>query len=378
MNELDLEDQMSTEHGARSTRLSRREVVRLLGVGAGAGLVAGLHADLGVAAQGGRRVSFPKGAIIRTILKDVPPEALAGGATLFHEHLSLSDPPAPWVPPPKNPPTGPPLGSDVDLMVEELKATAKDGVSCIVNAGTKDLGQNIEKIRTMSQRSGMHIVLANGYWTQTNYPPEVARQTEDEIADGFIRDAAAERWGALGEIGSSLTMHPDERKVLRACCKVHLRTGLPLFTHTPHQGCRSCALEQLDIIEKAGVNPRLVCIGHIADITDDPKAETHKAIAKRGAFLGFDTVGRRLTQPDSKKLQMLLAVLDAGYEDHVMLASDFASTDELKTNHGVGLGAAYVVFVPKMRYAGVKEDTIRKITIDNPRRFLAFVPKKTS
>ena len=37
-----------------------------------------------------------------------------------------------------------------------------------------------------------------------------------------------------------------------------------------------------------------------------------------------------------------------------------------------------MVFVPKMRYAGVKEDTIRKITIDNPRRFLAFVPKKTS
>jgi len=175
-----------------------------------------------------------------------------------------------------------------------------------------------------------------------------------------------------------MTMHPDERKVLRACCKVHLRTALPLFTHTPHQGCRSCALEQLDIIEKAGVDPRLVCIGHIADITDDPKAETHKALAKRGAFLGFDTVGRRLTQPDSKKLEMLLAVLDAGYEDHILLASDFAERVELKANHGVGLGSAYVVFVPKMRYAGVKEDTIRKITIDNPRRFLAFVPKRSS
>ena len=371
---------MSTEQESRSTRLSRREAVRLLGVGAGAGIFAGLHTDLGFAAQAGRgaRVSFPKGAIIRTILKDVPPEALAGGATLFHEHLSLNDPMPSWLPPPKNPPTDPPLGSDVDLMVEELKATAKDGVSCIVNGGTKDLGQNIEKIRIMSQRSGVHIVLANGYWTQRNYPPEVARQTEDEIAEGFIRDAAAERWGALGEIGSSMTMHPDERKVLRACCKVHLRTALPLFTHTPHQGCRSCALEQLDIIEKAGVDPRLVCIGHIADITDDPKAETHKALAKRGAFLGFDTVGRRLTQPDSKKLEMLLAVIDAGYEDHILLASDFAERVELKANHGVGLGSAYVVFVPKMRYAGVKEDTIRKIAIDNPRRFLAFVPKRAS
>ena len=32
------------------------------------------------------------------------------------------------------------------------------------------------------------------------------------------------------------------------------------------------------------------------------------------------------------------------------------------------------VFVPKLRAAGVKDDTIRRITVDNPRRFLAFVP----
>jgi len=369
---------MSTQRGSQSTGLSRREAVRLLG--AGAGILAGLHEDLAFAAQAGARrgskVSFPKGAIIRTILKDVPPDTLGKGATLFHEHISIRDPVPSWQPPPKEPVT--PLGSDINLMVEELKATGKDGVSCIVNAGTKDLGQNIEHLRAIATRSGMHIVVAGGYHTQPRYPPQVATQTEDQIADDFLRDAAAERWGALGEIGSSMKMHPDERKVLRACCKVHLRAGLPLFTHTPHEGCRSCALEQLDIIEAAGVNPRLVAIGHLADITDDPKAETHKALAKRGAFLGFDTVGRRITQGDSKKLEMLLAVLDAGFEDHVMLSSDFASTDELKANHGVGLGSAFVNFVPKMRYAGVKEDIIHKITVDNPRRFLAFVPKPTT
>src|SRR5438128_5759248 len=194
---------MSTQRGSHSTGLSRREAVRLLG--AGAGILAGLHEDLAFAAQAGARrgskASFPKGAIIRTILKDVPPDTLGKGATLFHEHISIRDPVPSWQPPPKEPVT--PLGSDINLMVEELKATGKDGVSCIVNAGTKDLGQNIEKIRTMAQRSGIHIVLANGYWTQRNYPPEVATQTEDEIAEGFIRDAAAERWGALGEIGSS-------------------------------------------------------------------------------------------------------------------------------------------------------------------------------
>lgn len=274
---------------------------------------------------------------------------------------------------------GVPLGADIDLMVEEVKATAKvDGVSCIVNAGTKDLGQNLEHLRAIATRSGVHIVVAGGYHTQPSYPPDVAEKTDDQIADDFLRDAAAEQWGALGEIGVSMTIHPDERKVLRACCKVHLRTGLPLFTHMPHQGCRPCGAEQLDIIESMGVNPRLVCIGHLSDITDDPKAETHKALAKRGAFLGFDTVGRRLGQPDSKKLEMLLAVLDAGYEDHVLLGSDFASTIELKANQGAGLGSAVVVFVPKMRYAGVKEETIHKILVDNPRRFLAFVPKMST
>jgi len=34
--------------------------------------------------------AFPKAAVIRTILRDDTPEALGGGATLFHEHMSLA------------------------------------------------------------------------------------------------------------------------------------------------------------------------------------------------------------------------------------------------------------------------------------------------
>jgi len=35
-------------------------------------------------------------------------------------------------------------------------------------------------------------------------------------------------------------------------------------------------------------------------------------------------------------------------------------------------------FVPKLREAGVNDDMIHGLLVDNPRRFLAFVPKKTS
>jgi len=367
----------------RTRPLTRRGALQLLG-GAGLGfltarcgaperLAAPLEEGVVETPVGYRPVTFPDGAIIRTVLSDVEPDALAHGATLFHEHLSLSDPVPPWVPSSDNP-----LGSfttDLDLMADEVNATAQEGVSCIVSGGTRDLGQNAERLRTLAGRTDMHIVVASGLWTQPRYPPDIAEKTADEVAEDFLRDAAVERWGAIGEIGSSMTMHPDEEKVLRASCQVHLRTGLPLFTHTPHQGCSSCAVEQLDVIESMDVNPRLVCIGHLADITDDPTAETHKALARRGAFLGFDTVGHQITQGDAEKVAMIVSVIDAGLEDHVLLSADFAAEEELKANGGAGYSSVVTVFVPKLRFAGVPEETIQKILVDNPRRFLAFVPK---
>src|SRR2546427_176503 len=64
-----------------SQRLTRRQALEVLGIGAAAAAFPN-----GVFAEG---PSFPKGAIIRTILKDYMPEEFAGGATLFHEHMQL-------------------------------------------------------------------------------------------------------------------------------------------------------------------------------------------------------------------------------------------------------------------------------------------------
>ena len=160
--------------------------------------------------------------------------------------------------------------------------------------------------------------------------------------------------------------------------KAQIRTALPMFTHTSHSGCKACAMEQLDILEKAGCNPKSICIGHLSDITDDLQAETHKAIARRGAFLGFDTVGHRLAQGDAKKVALILKVLEAGYEDHILASSDFASDPEFKAAGGAGYSSVSTVFLPKLRYAGVKESTITKIMVENPKRFLTFVPPKNA
>jgi predicted metal-dependent phosphotriesterase family hydrolase len=48
----------------------------------------------------------------------------------------------------------------------------------------------------------------------------------------------------------------------------------------------------------------------------------------------------------------------------------------MKKNGGGGYAKTLTVFVPKLKAAGVSDEVLRGIMQDNPRRFLAFVPKK--
>src|ERR1043165_9669070 len=63
-------------------RFARREALELIGMTAAAAALPAIGSA--------QTPVFPKGAIIRTLLKDMSPEELAGGATLFHEHMQLA------------------------------------------------------------------------------------------------------------------------------------------------------------------------------------------------------------------------------------------------------------------------------------------------
>jgi phosphotriesterase-related protein len=108
---------------------------------------------------------------------------------------------------------------------------------------------------------------------------------------------------------------------------------------------------------------------------DDPKAEIAKQVARRGAFVGFDRVTIP-TLPDSKRVVMVLALIDAGYAGNLLLSSDFSQERSLKKNGGAGLAQTVTVFGKMLLEAGVSHNTLHAILVDNPRRFLAFIPKE--
>lgn len=330
-------------------------------------------------------LTFPKGAIIRTLLKDVPPTALSTGAVLFHEHLSLHYPLTKAQAAQRGVATPAHFSDDINLMIEEARAAGKDGVSCIVDGGHSDMDRNLDALKRIATESGVHIVASGGYYMQRTYPPEITTQSADQIADNLVSEANAQRLGAFGEIGQQGgELTDDERKVFTAVGKAHVRTGLPIFTHNAYTGTRvsnppvprDTALRQLEVLEAAGAKPQHIAIGHVCCL-DDPKAEVAKELAKRGAFVGFDRVTIP-TLPDAKRVTMILALLDAGYADNLLLSSDFFSANSLKKNGGGGLAQTVTVFGKMLLEAGVKQETLHAILFDNPRRFLAFVPRNSS
>jgi phosphotriesterase-related protein len=136
---------------------------------------------------------------------------------------------------------------------------------------------------------------------------------------------------------------------------------------------RETALRQLDVLEAAGAKPRHVAIGHVCCL-NDPTADIARQLASRGAFVGFDRVTIPII-PDAQKVASILAMIDAGYADHVLISSDFYNENSLKKKGGGGVAQAVTVFGPMLLKAGMKEDLLHHILVDNPRRFLAFVPK---
>ena len=366
--------------------MGRREALRRLGA-AGLGLAAagratgsGVFAGPAAAARpgAGQTAAFPEGAVVRTMLRDMAPAELAHGSVLFHEHMSLGlafwDQMLPNIADAQReafigPVDEPYFMQDTPMMVAELRAALSEGVSALVDGGHADMGRDLAFLRSVSEQSGMPIVASGGYYIDPFYPDEIRNGTDDEIAEGLAAAAAAERWGAFGEIGSSAEITEDERKMLRAVGKAHLATNLPVFTHTAN-GLE--AVTQLDILESVGVSPDRVVIGHMGGL-EDPDAEVHRAIAARGAYVGFDRLGGG-PEADGHKVPMVRAMLDAGHAERVLLASDFARASDTQLRGGAGYAKTITQFVPMLREAGVDDATIHTLTIDNPLRFMAFVP----
>ncbi|AZQ74763.1 phosphotriesterase [Streptomyces luteoverticillatus] len=247
------------------------------------------------------------------------------------------------------------------------------GLALVVELTCRGMGRDPRALARISRESGVTVVAGTGWYYGSFLPPEVhraadaahlaevlVREIEDGIAGGAVRP------GVIGEVGSG-GERPSaaERRVLTAAALAATATGLSVTTHA-HLGVGGPA--QLELLTGARLPAHRVAIGH-QDLLDDHAV--HRALAAAGAYVAFDTIGKERYTDDGTRLRLLIALLEAGFADRVLLSCDISRHAYLSAEGGHGYGHLFRSFLPRARAAGVGDEVIDLITRRNPLRFLS-------
>ncbi len=316
--------------------------------------------------SGGRRATM-----IQTVTGRVPADEL--GFTLPHEHTAITL----WGI--RNRWDYWELTADEPIVATELEAFRALGGSCLVDLTLPGVGRDPVWLRRLAERTGLWIVMGAGWYREAYYPPEalIDRRSIESLADELVREfhegvgQTGIRPGILGEIGTDKPwVSAQEERVFRAVARASRATGMAVTTHAVMS---DVGLAQLRILEDAGADPGRVVIGH-ADSW--PSLEHYLRIIERGASIEFDFLGMSFTvmeqYGEARVIRLLLELLERDHADRVLLSQDVCHNSQLKPYGGNGYVYLQETFLPRLRGAGVPEETIRRLTVDNPRRILAL------
>ncbi|MBI3744641.1 MAG: phosphotriesterase-related protein, partial [Chloroflexi bacterium] len=126
--------------------------------------------------------------------------------------------------------------------------------------------------------------------------------------------------------------------------------------------------------------PHHVVIGHC---DWNHNTAYHRSLLERGCYIGFDGVGIDGLCPDEVRIKNIVELTKAGFAKQIVLSHDNIGCLHFSPGDApAGMAASlknpkrrytYLLeeFIPKLRTAGATDDTIKTLTVENPRRYFA-------
>ncbi len=248
--------------------------------------------------------------------------------------------------------------------LDELKHLKKLGVVRIVDCSNHGMGVNWQINRKIQEETGIEIINSTGCYKDPFLPETFEKLSIEELAEIMIHDIEN---GAkiIGEIGTSKNMMTDnEKKLFQAAALAQKKTNAVIITHTT---LGTWAKEQVDFFIQEGIDLKKVIISHVALAND---YEMILDLVKKGVNVAFDTIGKLKYLEDSKRMEFIYRLCEAGYSDQILMSMDLTRQSHLRKNGGPGYGYLLEDFIPKLIEYGVKEKDIKKITSENFERIL--------
>jgi phosphotriesterase-related protein len=290
-------------------------------------------------------------------------QPLADGVIYGHEHLWLdlatgADPEGKL--------------DQFDLIVEEMRELKSLGVAAMIEQTCMGMGRNIQKLRAMQQATGVQIIPSTGYYYHKFHPHTIQGASVEQVMQTIARELNDGADGlsvypmVLGEIGGSgPPLQQDEINVFRAVGRLAGDYPVVVTTHA-HLG--GGGRDELDLLLEHGMSAERVLIGH-QDLCPDLAQVLD--LARRGAYIGFDTIGKTRYAPDERRIAYIRTFIEEGLAHRLILSCDISRNAYLRRRGGQGYAYLLQTFVPMLEQAGIAQSIIQQLLIGNPRRFLS-------
>lgn len=305
-----------------------------------------------------------------------PISTTALGFTLMHEHIiarsegMIQNFPGIWN-----------QAAVLNKVLEMLTVLKAKGVDTIVDLTVFGLGRDVPMLLPLVEKAGIQVIAATGLYTFSDLPNYFRNRDANQMAALFVGDILEGIQGTKVKAGilkcatDAPGITPGVEKVLRAVARSHLRTGVPISTHT-HAATKR-GLEQQDLFAAEGVDLRRVIIGHSGD-SDDLDYLTK--LLERGSCIGMDRFGLDFFLPEEKRIHTIAELCRRGWAERMVLSHDamvYFDVYELGAIETARPQWNYFNLIdniiPKLMAAGVTPQEIHTMTRENPCRIFENV-----
>jgi phosphotriesterase-related protein len=299
--------------------------------------------------------------LIRTVTGDI---AAVAGRILAHEHLQIDLSAQKGL--------ANRIGTDEEpAVVDDLRDAKQFGLAAITDLSAPGWGRDPVALRRISERSGVVVVCAAGfYWDP--FPELAVSGSMEQLRDAMIAEVATGvgdsgvRCGVI-KVGTSRG-EPGalEERLFRAAAAAATATGAAVITHTssPDQ-----AGWHLRVLERAGMDMSHVVISHMGAAHDVSELVE---VARAGVFMGIDKVSFPKGPSNVELADLVRDACAKGLERQLILSSDIARKTLLRRYGGHGYRTVFADFVPMLQERGLSAAQIETMLHDNPSRMLTL------